>query len=94
VRFEWDPKKAQSNLRKHGIAFEDAIHVFSDPLHLRVQDRHESGQERWQAIGVIGNFTVVVVTHTTLDDEQGTEVIRIISARKAERHERRQYESG
>ena len=94
MEFEWDPEKARSNLRKHGIAFEDAIFAFYDPLHIRVQDRHVNGEERWQTTGAIHTFTIVVVAHTIWDDEQGTEVIRIISARRAEPHERRAYENG
>jgi uncharacterized DUF497 family protein len=94
VEFQWDPAKAQSNLQKHGIAFEDVIQIFYDPLTLREQDRHVAGEERWQAIGVISRYTIVVVAHATWDNEQGTEVIRIISAREAEPYERRRYEAG
>ena len=92
--FEWDEHKAQSNLRKHGLSFETAVRVFSDPLQILVQDRHVGGEERWQTTGAIENFTIVVVAHTIKDHEQGTEIIRIISARKAEPHERRRYEAG
>jgi uncharacterized DUF497 family protein len=92
VRFGWDPNKAASNLRKHGIAFDDAARVFFDPLAIRKQDRIVDGEERWQIIGVVEHFKLLVVAHTTTDDESGEEIIRIISARKAERHERRRYE--
>jgi uncharacterized DUF497 family protein len=94
VRFEWDEDKASGNLRKHGVAFEDAARVFLDPLALREQDRVVDGEERWQIIGTLDAFKLVVVAHTTRDDPQGEEIIRIISSRKAERHERRQYEDG
>lgn len=94
MEFEWDPDKAERNLRKHGIAFEDVVPIFYDPLTIRLQDRHVDGEERWQAIGTLGQFRIVVVAHTTRDNEQGTETIRIISARPAERHERRTYEDG
>jgi uncharacterized DUF497 family protein len=92
--FEWDGHKAKLNLRKHGIAFEVAIHVFDDPLVFVEQDRHIDGEERWQAIGTVGAFTLVVVAHTVRDDDEGNEIIRVISARRAERHERRRYEEG
>ena len=92
MRFGWNPDKAASNLRKHGIAFEDAARVFLDSLAVREQDRIVDGEERWQTIGTFDNRKLIVVAHTTIDDESGEEFIRIISARKAERHERRRYE--
>lgn len=91
IRFEWDPAKAESNLRKHGISFELAAQVFADPLHLSEQDRIESGEYRWRTIGVVGGMRLIVVAHGWRT-EAGDEVIRIISARPAERAERRQYE--
>ncbi|ECG5862905.1 BrnT family toxin [Salmonella enterica] len=84
--FEWDEVKAASNYRKHGIRFEEAARVFDDPLHLSVQDRCENGEYRWQSIGRVRGCMVVVVAHTTRF-EDGTEIIRIISARRAERRE-------
>lgn len=95
VRFEWDRAKAESNIRKHGISFETAARVFSDPFILIEQDRLEGGEYRWQAMGSIGGFAVLVVAHTIYDeDEDGRliDVIRIISARKADMKERRRYE--
>lgn len=92
MRFGWDPNKAAVNLRKHGIAFEDAVRVFLDPLAVHEQDRIVDGEERWQIIGILDGFKLVVVAHTSTDDESGEEFIRIISARRAERHERRRYE--
>lgn len=91
--FEWDEVKAASNYRKHGIRFEEAARVFDDPFHLSVQDRYENGEYRWQSIGTVRGCVVVVVAHTTRF-EDGTEIIRIISARKAERREQRGYEHG
>jgi uncharacterized DUF497 family protein len=93
-KFEWDENKAQSNLRKHSISFSRAIRVFSDPFQILEQDQHVDGEERWRTTGAIGDFTIVVVAHTIRDHEQGTEVIRIISARRAEPHERRRYDAG
>ena len=92
--FEWDGYKAKLNLQKHGIAFEVAIRVFDDPLAFVEQDRHIEGEERWQATGVVGAFTLLVIAHTVRDDNEGNEIIRVISARRAERHERRRYEEG
>lgn len=91
--FEWDVVKAASNYRKHGIRFEEAARVFDDPFHLSVQERYENGEYRWQSIGTVRGCVVVVVAHTTRF-EDGTEIIRIISARKAERREQRGYEHG
>ncbi|MBK5480350.1 BrnT family toxin [Pseudomonas sp. TH21] len=89
--FEWDLVKAESNLRKHGIRFEEAALVFEDPFHLSVQDRFENGEYRWQTIGAVRGCVVVLVAHT-IRFEDGTEIIRIISARRADRKERKTYE--
>lgn len=91
MQFEWDANKAESNAKKHGVLFEDAIHVFADPDQLSVQDRHENGEERWQTMGLIGGCVVILVAHT-VTDRKGTETIRIISARKATKHEVKRYE--
>lgn len=93
-RFTWDPAKAASNLRKHGVFFEDAVRVFEDPMATSRQDRIEGGEQRWQTIGLVGGFVLLLVAHTLWDDEEGIEVIRIISARRADRTERRIYENG
>jgi uncharacterized DUF497 family protein len=91
ARFDWDPNKAASNLRKHGVSFQTAILVFADPDALVLQDRVENGDERWLAIGVVEGLFVLVVAHT-VREEDGIEVIRIISARLANRREKRRYE--
>lgn len=91
--FEWDEVKAASNYRKHGIRFEEAARVFDDPFHLSIQDRYENGEYRWQSIGMVRGCMMVVVAHTTRF-EDGTEIIRLISARRAERGELRRYEHG
>ena len=88
--FEWDLAKARANERKHGISFETASRVFADPLAVIEQDRIEGGEYRWQAIGMV-KVTLLVVAHIVWD-EADEEIIRIISARRAERHERKQYE--
>ena len=91
MEFEWDANKATSNLKKHGIRFEEAVLVFDDPQHLSRHDRYENGEYRWQTIGLVHGVTVVLVAHS-VRFESGTEVIRIISARKADGKERSRYE--
>jgi hypothetical protein len=97
VRFEWDEAKNLSNQRKHdGVSFEEARWVFQDPLHVSVQDRIEVGELRWQTIGSVQGFVILVVAHTlTEEDADGgsVEIIRIISARRATPRERRRYEN-
>lgn len=93
IRFDWDPEKARANVGKHGLSFEFASRVFDDPLHLSVQDRHEAGEERWFTVGLVDGIAVVAVAHTVREKDDET-VIRIISARRATRHERERYEQG
>src|SRR5947208_5393590 len=81
--FEWDDRKCELNLAKHGIDFDSAIEVFYGPIILRRSDRNN--EERWTALGYSGNRLIVVV-HT-----RRLEVIRIISARRARKHEKREY---
>lgn len=92
MRYEWDPRKDRANQAKHGVSFRTAARVFEDPRHLSVQDRHQTGEERWQTLGLVGGVVVLLVAHTYREDDQGDEVIRIISALKATRHERQCYE--
>jgi uncharacterized protein len=87
-----DPAKGLRNERKHGVRFEDAMHVFKDPDALFEQDRSdETGEFRWQALGRAGGVAVLLVAHT-IREEGGREVIRLISARRATRKERTRYE--
>jgi uncharacterized protein len=84
---EWDSKKARINLEKHGVSFETAQYVFSDPERLWRLDRSEdntSGEERWQTIGQVGEMLLVVYT-----EEKTTK--RLIMARLATKSERRSY---
>lgn len=95
VRFEWHPAKAAGNLRKHGVSFETAVRAFADPFHLTEQDRIEDGEYRWQTLGLVEGHLLLLVAHTIQEndeDGQPAEIIRIISARKAEKPERRRYE--
>jgi uncharacterized DUF497 family protein len=86
----WDENKNQLNIRDHKLSFEVSQHVFDDPLHISRQDRIEDGEERWQTVGQIAGRYIVLVAHTY----PGIEDVRIISARKASRKERRGYEEG
>jgi len=95
MRFEWDAEKAKTNLQKHRIGFEAACLVFKDPHRLTGPDPHPDG-DRWQTIGKIGTLTsvIVFVVHTEAEDDDGEEVRRIISARKANSRERDRYGEG
>ena len=95
IRFEWDERKNRINLRKHGVAFEDAALAFDDPFRVSRLDRVVDGEERWQTFGRIGPVLLLMVAHTVyeeLDDGSLVEIIRIISARQATNRERREYE--
>ena len=92
--FEWDSVKAARNLKKHGIGFDEAAFVFDDPFCISEQDRVEDGEERWQTIGVVGGCLLLLVAHTVHLEEEGIEVVRMISARRADKNERRRYENG
>jgi uncharacterized DUF497 family protein len=95
VRFEWDKRKNQANQRKHGVNFVQAAQVFRDPLHVSQQDRIEGGEYRWLTRGLSDGFMLLVVAHTTTEETaegERVEVIRIISARRANRKERQSYE--
>ena len=92
LRFTWDESKAAGNRRKHHVSFETAARVFCDPFALSEQDRVESGEYRWQTIGSVAGEIVLLVAHTVEAEENETDVIHIISARRATRAERRRYE--
>jgi len=95
IRFTWRPDKAESNLRKHGVSFETATRAFADPFALSDQDRIEGGELRWQTVGLVEGHLLLLVAHTVAeedDDGEEIEVIHIISARKADRSERKRYE--
>ena len=87
--FEWDPQKANSNLEKHGVSFEEASTAFQDTLSLTIDDPlHSIDEERVILIGMSQKNRILVVVHTERGDS-----IRIISARKATKEERESYES-
>jgi len=90
VEFEWDAEKAESNLRKHGVSFEEASTVFGDPLARTIIDPDHSDDEvRFLTAGLSQNSRLIVVAHVEREDEK----TRIINARLATSRERRDYES-
>jgi uncharacterized DUF497 family protein len=91
--FEWNEKKAETNYRKHGIRFEEAALVFDDPLSVSEKNRIVNGEQRWQTVGMVGGCLLLLVAHTVRTDE-GREILRIISARRVDRKERKRYEYG
>ena len=89
VRFEWDPAKDSSNQKKHGISFVEAQTVFSDPFARMIADPdHSDEEDRFILLGTSIDSNLLVVCHCVKTDES----IRIISARKAEKPERKIYE--
>jgi hypothetical protein len=88
MTYQWDGDKAAANLRKHGIDFADAVSVFADDLAITIPDERFD-EERFITVGMDAFGRVLVVVYTWRDDE-----IRVISARKATRREREQYEEG
>lgn len=93
--FDWDPAKAESNRKKHGVAFEAAMGVFADPLALSVlDDESGQGEERWVTIGRNAASRLLLVVHTYIEVSAERAAIRIISARRPTRREVRQYEEG
>lgn len=90
-KFEWDENKNRANQSKHGVDFDTASYVFDDPNFLSEQDRVVDGEERWQTIGLVGGFLILMVAHTLRESEE-IEIIRIVSARRATAKERERYE--
>ena len=88
--FEWDPRKATQNRRKHGVSFHEAATVFGDPLGRIVDDpRHSTDEPRYVLLGHSERQQLLAVMFT-----ERAKAIRLISARKATRRERREYEEG
>ena len=89
MHFVWHRKKAEANLRKHKVAFEEAVSVFYDPLSATFRDPHAvSGEERFVTIGHSSRQRLLVVVHAEEDER-----IRVISARPATVHERKRHEN-
>ena len=92
MKFEWNEEKSMLNLQKHGVSFEEAKEVFKDPFHISKLDyRFDYFEERWITIGNTKKDNILVVANMFFD-ENGEEIIRIISARKANSKEREFYE--
>jgi uncharacterized protein len=88
VPFQWDPAKAESNARKHGIAFEEAVTVFADSLALVIEDETDPANARIVGLSVMSRLLLVVFV------ERAGDTIRVISARRPTRKERKRYEEG
>lgn len=90
MHFDWNPKKAESNLRKHKVSFEEAVTSFYDENALLIPDpEHSSKEERFILLGVSRKLRVLLVSHC---DREAEDTIRLISARKATKNELAQYE--
>lgn len=90
IDFEWDTSKAESNIRKHGVSFDEASTVFSDPFELTISDpEHSHGEYRFLSIGRSERDRLLVVSYT----ERHPNTIRVISARVASSPERQTYDS-
>ena len=87
MNFEWDEEKNEENIRKHGFDFADAWEIFESPMRVALDTREDYGEDRLNGIGLLGNRIVVVVF-----TERGEDIIRIISLRKALKHERKKFE--
>ena len=89
MEFEWDSAKAEANLRKHRVSFEDAARVVLDSQRIEtIDDRENYGEDRWKTVGLVAPAVLAVVY--TVRGKDGN-LIRLISARKADAHERAQY---
>jgi uncharacterized protein len=91
MRILWDEAKNRANVAKHRVSFERASLVFQDQRHISEPDPSEI-EERWRTMGLVNGVVVLIVAHTVKEAEDGEEELRIISARKATRTERKAYE--
>jgi uncharacterized DUF497 family protein len=93
--FDWDPRKAKANARKHQVSFERATTTFRDPNLLSIPDEeHSETEERWITIGLDENGILLVLVHTFERVLANSARIRVISARKATKEETKNYEEG
>ncbi len=88
MKFEWDEKKNKDNIKKHGIDFNDASLIFNAPLLSKLDTKKNYGEERWQGIGLMKNILVVL----SWTEKNNGKTIRMISIRRALKHERKEYE--
>lgn len=92
LKFDWDPQKAKSNARKHGIPFPLAASVFRDPRALSEYDAdHSETEERWITVGICSTGQLIAVMHTYIPVDEKEIFVRIISARKATKGEEKTY---
>jgi uncharacterized DUF497 family protein len=90
MKFEWDPKKATANVKKHGVTFQEAATIFGDPLAITFDDPdHSVSENRYITFGLSLQKRLIVVSHTERGDQT-----KIINARLMDRKERRIYEEG
>lgn len=87
MKFEWDEEKNRENIRKHGFDFADAWEIFEAPMQTALDTREDYNEDRLIGIGLLGNRVVAVIF-----TERGEDTVRIISLRKALKHERRKFE--
>ncbi|MCP4992569.1 MAG: BrnT family toxin [Gammaproteobacteria bacterium] len=89
MKFEWDQKKAHKNQKKHGVSFSEASTAFGDPMELTISDPDHSHEEfRFLSVGRSALGNLLLVSYTERQENR----VRVISARKASKHEKRQYE--
>ncbi len=89
MRFSWDDRKERENRRKHGVSFDEAVTAFADEnARLTHDPGHSRGEDRFVLLGFSAKLRLLVVVHAYRQDEKE---VRIISARKATKNERRQY---
>lgn len=92
INFSWDQAKAKSNLKKHGISFEEAQSVFYDDLAVQFYDDDSTDEERFLLLGMSNESRILMVVHCEQGDDG--EELRIISARKATKNEQQYYQGG
>ena len=92
MKFEWSDEKSKLNVENHQVSFDEAKEVFLDPIHIsKLDHRFDYFEERWVTLGTTSTYKILVVANMFFD-ENGEEIIRIISARKANQKERIFYE--
>jgi uncharacterized DUF497 family protein len=87
MNYQWDPAKAEANVKKHGVEFADAVGVLADPTAITIEDPQAEGEQRFLSMGMDVLGHIIVVAYTYRGDE-----VRLISARKASKKELRVYE--
>ena len=92
-QFEWGPAKARLNARKHRVTFERGATVFLDPNALSLfDDQHSEEEERWITLGLDETGVLLVLSHTYHEETENSARVRLISARKATKNEKKQYQ--